>query len=164
MCENQTLVSLAAGGLTAFAFVATIFLSSGDIYAADAPARVRSPAAEQAQDPSCACPDTSSSRQKPKYAELKSAPDDGRPLDSGDEVAALSSVQHALSATADGATYIWHRNNGRISGLVKPTSSFKNVEGTVCRHVVVMLTTGSKTRKAEGVACRGTGGVWSLEG
>lgn len=160
MRETHSLVSLSAGALTAFAMVATVFLSSPDAFAAD-PAQQES-AGPQA--PSCACPGTSSRRQKPKYADLKSVPDDGRPLDAGDETAALSSVQHALSATADGATYIWHRNNGRISGLVKPTSSFKSVEGAICRHVVVMMTTGSKTRKAEGVACRGTDGVWSLEG
>ena len=162
MRETLSLVSLSAGGLTAFAMVAAIFLSSGETYAADAAAPVQ--AAREAQSPSCACLGTTSRRDKPKYAELKSTPDDGRPLDAGDEVAALSSVQHALTATADGATYIWHRNNGRISGLVKPTSSFKNVEGSICRHLVVMLTTGNKTRKAEGVACRGSGGVWNLEG
>ena len=82
----------------------------------------------------------------------------------GEETPARSSVQRARPATADGATYVWHRNNGRLSGLVKPTSSFKNVEGTICRHVVVMMTTGDKTRKAEGVACRDALGVWSLEG
>lgn len=159
MRETHSLVSLSAGAFTAFAMVATIFLSSPDAYAAD-------PAQESAapQAPSCACPGTTSRRQKPKYADLKPVPDDGRALDSGDEIAALSSVQHALSATADGATYVWHRNNGRISGLVQPTSSFKNVDGALCRHVVVMMTTGDKTRKAEGVACRDTLGVWSLEG
>lgn len=159
MRETQSLVSLSAGILTAFAMVATVFLSSPEALAAD-PAE----AAAGAQAPSCNCSGTSSRRQKPKYADLKATPDDGRALDAGDEIAALSSVQHALSATADGATYVWHRNNGRLSGLVKPTSSFKNVEGTICRHVVVMMTTGDKTRKAEGVACRDALGVWSLEG
>ncbi len=159
MRETHSLVSLSAGALTAFAMVATVFLSSPDAFAADT---IQESAGPQA--PSCACPGTTSRRQKPKYADLKPVPDDGRALDAGDEVAALSSVQHALTATADGATYVWHRNNGRISGLVQPTSSFKNVEGTLCRHVMVMLTTGDKTRKAEGVACRDHKGVWSLEG
>jgi len=159
MRENLSLVSLSAGALTAFAMVATIFLSSPEALAAD-PAKDSA----AAHAPSCACPGTSSSRQKPKFADLKSAPDDGRVLDAGDEIAALSRVQHALSATADGATSVWHRNNGRISGLIQPTSSFKNVDGTLCRHVVVMMTTGEKTRKAEGVACRDALGVWTLEG
>jgi surface antigen len=79
-------------------------------------------------------------------------------------MAALSSIHHALSATADGASYVWHRDNGRLSGLVRPTSSFKSAEGSVCRHLVVLLTTGEKTRKTEGIACRAANGVWSLEG
>jgi surface antigen len=164
MRESFPLVSLVAGGLTAFCLVATVFLSPGDALAADPSTPATGLSGEEAAAPPCSCPGTSSRRQKPKYADLKTAPDDGRPLDAGDEMAALSSVQHALSATADGATYIWHRNNGRLSGLVKPTSSFKNVNGSICRHVVVMMTTGNKTRKAEGVACRDANGVWTLEG
>jgi surface antigen len=160
MRETLPFMSLAAGGLTAFALVATIFLSTDGAVAIE-PAQNT---VEAAQGPSCDCPGASNRRQKPKFADLKSAPDDGGPLDSGDEIAALSSVQHALSATADGATYVWHRNNGRISGLVRPTSSFKNVEGGICRHVIVMMTTGEKTRKTEGVACRQENGVWNLEG
>ena len=159
MRETLPFTSLAAGGLTAFALVATIFLSTDGARAIE-PANT----AAEAQAPSCSCPGLSNRRQKPKFAELRAAPDDGGPLNSGDEIAALSSVQHALSATADGATYVWHRNNGRISGLVRPTSSFKNVEGGICRHVIVMMTTGEKTRKTEGVACRQDNGVWNLEG
>lgn len=159
MRETLPFTSLAAGGLTAFALVAAIFLSTGGAGAIE-PASTT----EEAQAPSCSCPGLSDRRPKPKFADLKAAPDDGRPLDSGDEIAALSSVQYALSATADGATYVWHRNNGRISGLVRPTSSFKNVEGGICRHVIVMLTTGAKTRKTEGVACRRENGIWNLEG
>ena len=153
MRESLSYVSLTAGGLTAFALVVAIFLSTGDVLANSG-----------ASGSSCSCPESSSRQQKPKFADLRSHPDDGSPLDAGDEVAALSSVQHGLSATADGSTYIWHRNNGRLSGLVQPTSSFKNVDGAICRHVVVMMTTGVKTRKTEGVACRQANGVWSLEG
>jgi hypothetical protein len=160
MRETLPFTTLAAGGLTAFALVAAIFLAPSDAFATDK----ADAAAEETQSPSCSCPGFSNRRQKPKFADLKSPPADGRPLDSGDEIAALSSVQHALSATADGATYVWHRNNGRLSGLVQPTSSFKSAAGGVCRHVIVMLTTGAKTRKTEGVACRQENGVWSLEG
>lgn len=157
MRETLPFMSLAASGLTAFALVTAIFLSSGHAIADD-------PVVAAAEAPSCGCPGSATRSQKPKFADLKSVPDDGRPLDSGDEIAALSSVQYALSSTADGSTYVWHRNNGRLSGLVQPTSSFKSVDGGICRHIVVMLTTGEKTRKAEGVACRAENGVWRLEG
>lgn len=161
MRETLPLAPLMACGLTAFALVASILMSADRAFAEGAAGAAT---INPAGPPSCSCPGTSETRQKPKYADLRARPDDGQPLDAGDEMAALSSVQHALSATADGATYVWHRNNGRLSGLVKPTSSFKSANGSLCRHVVVMMTTGDKTRKIEGVACRTRVGVWSLDG
>jgi surface antigen len=160
MRESYSNVPLAAGGLTAFALVAAIFLSSDLVMAGEPDVA----AATKPRAAPCTCPGASNRPQKPKYAELKSSIDDGQALDAGDETAALSSIQHALSSVADGSTYVWHRNNGRLSGLVKATSSFKNADGAICRHIIVMMTTGPKTRKAEGVACRGQNGVWSLEG
>lgn len=159
MRENSSLLALTAGGLTAFGLVTAIFLSSSATVRAGENQNTKAQ-----QPPACACPGTSSRPQRPKFADFKASPDDGLPLDASDRMAALSSVQHALSRNADGATYVWHRNNGRLSGLVKTTTSFKNAEGSICRHLVVMLTTGAKTQKTEGVACRGDHGVWILEG
>jgi surface antigen len=34
----------------------------------------------------------------------------------------------------------------------------------VCRHLVLILTTGVRTGRIEGVACRAQDGVWQLEG
>ena len=85
-------------------------------------------------------------------------------LDESDEIAALESVQFALSEVGDGASYIWHRNNGHLSGMVQPVTSFKDSGGQVCRHVVVMLTSGVVSKKTEGVACRLDNGQWRLEG
>jgi surface antigen len=64
----------------------------------------------------------------------------------------------------DGTPFVWRRNNGRLSGIVRPTASFRSPKGDLCRHVVVLLTTGFKTRTAEGVACRLANGRWQLEG
>jgi surface antigen len=85
-------------------------------------------------------------------------------LDDGDAIAALEAVQLALTEVGDGATYIWHRKNGRLSGAIQPTTSFKDTSGQVCRHIVVALTSGDYSRKAEGIACRLSTGVWTLEG
>jgi surface antigen len=100
---------------------------------------------------------------RPKFAE---APPTAQRtvLDETDEIAALESVQFALTEVGDGASYIWHRNNGRLSGMVQPVTSFKDGQGQICRHVVVVLTTGMTTKKTEGVACRLTSGQWKLEG
>lgn len=95
---------------------------------------------------------------KPALADLKSA------LDDNDAIAALEAVQLALTEVGDGATYVWHRRNGRLSGAIQPTSSFKDAAGQVCRHIVVAMTSGNYSRKAEGIACRRGDGVWVLEG
>lgn len=110
----------------------------------------------------CDCPtrskDLKSLWPRPKLAEI-------RPMfDSNDEVAALEALQVALSEVGDGSTYVWHRTTGRLSGTVRPTSSFKNRVGDICRHVVLLLSAGTFTRKTEGVACRRQDGIWSLEG
>jgi surface antigen len=85
-------------------------------------------------------------------------------LDMRDEIAALERIEYALSEVGDGSTYVWRRWHGRLSGVVHPTVSFKDDSGKVCRHLVVLLTTGDRTRKIEGIACRMASGRWRLEG
>jgi surface antigen len=85
-------------------------------------------------------------------------------LDENDEIAALEAVRVALSEVGDGSTYVWHRAHGRLSGLVQPTASFKDPAGRVCRHILMMMTTGGYTAKAEGIACRLADGRWQLDG
>ena len=94
----------------------------------------------------------------PRYAEI------ARELDESDEIAALDAIRLALSRVGDGATYVWHRRNGRLSGTVQPTSSFKDPAGRVCRHIVVVLSSVVRTGKVEGVACRLADGRWQLDG
>ena len=65
----------------------------------------------------------------------------------------------------DGTPYVWKAvGTGLLSGVVRPTKTFRNAKGSVCRHLVVLLTTGRRTQTAEGVACRLAGGRWQLEG
>jgi surface antigen len=85
-------------------------------------------------------------------------------LDEKDEIAALERVQYALSEVGDGKTYVWRRWHGKLSGLIQPTASFKDPSGKVCRHLVVLMTTGRNTKKQEGIACRLPSGRWQLEG
>jgi surface antigen len=150
MRSNQSLFPLAAGGLTAFVLVSAVFVSTD--FAAAAEVASRSSA-------SCSCPNSGAQKSaKPKFAGLPGA------LDESDEIAALESVQYALSEVADGSSYAWHRSNGRLSGVVKPLASFKDKQGSVCRHVLVVLNSSDLTKKTEAVACRLTTGVWQLEG
>ncbi len=160
MYENHVAFSLAAGSAIGFALAALVLMAPNYASAADQPGQHPQP---QATEPECSCPSARKKSSRPKFADLK-PPSDGGALGPSDELAALTSVQHALSKVGDGSTYVWHRSNGRLSGIVQPTSSFKNADGAICRHLIVMLTTGDKTRKTEGVACRQPNGVWSLEG
>lgn len=151
MSRHESLFTLTATILSAFFLTACVFLVADDAHAGDPAADIGSPAP-------CSCPESQSKSARPKYAGL------AENLDESDEIAALESVQLALSKVGDGASYVWHRANGRLSGIVQPTRSFRNGTGVVCRHVIILLTTGDKTDKVEGIACRGDTGIWKLEG
>src|SRR5262245_4502555 len=79
----------------------------------------------------CTCPNPDASpalSPKPKFAEAKTE------LDENDEIAALEAIRVALTEVGDGGSYVWHRQHGRLSGVVHPTVSFKDPIGRVCRH------------------------------
>ncbi len=142
MRAHPSLVTIAAVVTTAFVLVCEIFLSAQIAKAEDPKWDTRiypSPAATPPAEPA-------------------------HKLDDNDEIAALERIQYALSEVGDGSTYVWRRWHGRLSGIVQPTSSFKDPEGKVCRHMVVLLTTGKRTKKQEGIACRLPSGRWQLDG
>lgn len=85
-------------------------------------------------------------------------------LDRTDEVAALEAVEIALTQAGDGATYVWQRSHGRIGGAIRMTSTFRDVDGRICRHLVMQMRQGTYSRRTEGIACRDADGVWVLEG
>lgn len=90
---------------------------------------------------------------------------DLRPLLSGgDRVATFRTLHLVLSQVEDGATYVWHRGHGRLSGAFKPTRSFRSADGRLCRHLMMQLAAGLYARRSEGIACRNLDGQWSLEG
>jgi hypothetical protein len=121
--------------------------------------------AKQPDTATCTCPDSENAKPwpRPKFADAE--PPKSMPgLDARDEIAALEAVHLALSEIGDGASYVWHQRNGRLSGIISPTSSFKDPEGRVCRHIVMSLTAGRSTARTEGVACRMADRSWRLEG
>lgn len=149
MSDDVSFFPLAAFGLTAFSLVAALFVSSDFARAADA----ASPA------PSCSCPDSSAKKtQKPKLAAYPA------PLDEADEIAVLESLHFALTEIADGSTYVWRRDHGRLSGLVKVAKSYKGQDGAVCRDALVMLNGIDGAKTTEISACRQTNGAWRIAG
>jgi len=81
-----------------------------------------------------------------------------------DKRATLEAIRFALTEVADGATFVWRRPAGPLHGIVRPTSSFRDGDGKICRHIVLGVAVGPVRRKVEGIACRAIDGLWSLSG
>lgn len=175
MRSSDSLAPFVCGLATAIFAVASIFLAPELVLAQEHPAQA-APGNAGSGTPgngstgsggsTCTCPDTQApSHQlwpKPKFAgALQPAPS---PLDSRDETAVLEAVHLALTEVGDGSAYVWHGRSGRLSGVVTPTSSFKDASGKICRHIVVALSSAGYSRQTEGVACRLATGTWQLEG
>ncbi len=101
------------------------------------------------------------SREPPPVRNLPNIP---TTLDESDASATLEGIRIALSEVADGSTYVWHRKDGRLSGMAQPTASFKDTTGQPCRHLIVMLNTPQRSSKVEGIACRMADKRWQLAG
>jgi hypothetical protein len=182
MRTSSSLVSLIATAAVGFFLGASILLDSGssfaqaerkDFGAVEVPAAPNgngttngTHGGDSSSNGTCSCPSQPSNEPlqrdklwpKPSLADLKAT------LDDTDAIAALEAMQLALTEVGDGATYVWHRKHGRLSGAIQPTSSFKDASGHICRHIIVAMTSGSYSRKAEGIACRLKSGIWNLEG
>ncbi len=143
MLRSPVLTTMAATALTGFTLAAAVLMQV---------------------DPSHAGEPASTATRDPLSHPLLGEPDLKARLDDNDEVAALEALRIALSEVADGSTFVWHRRNGRMSGIFQPTTSFKDADGKVCRHLKITLTSGPVSRATEGIACREASGVWNLEG
>ena len=158
-------VPLALAIAATFTVSAGLALSPALVHATDpvtkgAPAATTRPAppAPDAIAPATTAPSTTKPAPRPRYADTMP------PLDTSDEAATLEAVHLALSELGDGASYVWYRRGGRLSGVINPTTSFKDRTGRVCRHLVMTLTAGPHTARTEGVACRMADKSWRLEG
>ena len=81
-----------------------------------------------------------------------------------DQIATLTALQTALTEVGDGASYVWHREHGKLSGVNQPVASVLDDGGRVCRTLRVTLSAGIMVRTLIGKACRNSDGRWSLEG
>jgi hypothetical protein len=88
----------------------------------------------------------------------------GVALDENDEIATLEAIRVALTQVGDGSAYVWYRENSELHGIVRPTASFKDATGRVCRHIMLALSAGERMGTIEGIACRQDDGRWALEG
>ena len=152
MSAHPSLVTLAAVVITGFVLAGHITLAAGGAVAHDGPA-------EKSSSPSSTPVASKSSGSKaathvlhvPRYK-----------LNDKDEIAALERIQYALNEVGDGSVYVWRRWHGGLSGVIHPTTSFKDKNGKVCRHLMVLMTTGETTKRIESIACRLPSGRWQL--
>ena len=135
-----------------------VALSPELVHATDKVPAATSHPAPASPDPGTTLPDTNLPSPRPRHADAVP------PLDVGDEAATLEAMHLALSELGDGASYVWHRRGGRLSGIINPTTSFKDRTGRVCRHIVMTLSAGPHTARTEGIACRMADRSWRLEG
>lgn len=138
-------------------FAGSAMLMAGLMFVISAPAMAQGPRPIEAQ------PLVDANRHNPNTFAGRSA---RVPFgfDEADEIATLEAIRFALTEVADGSSYVWYREHGRLNGLVNPTSSFKDGKGRVCRHMVLIMSAGAQSSKIEGVACRDGSGRWLLEG
>ncbi len=80
------------------------------------------------------------------------------------ETATLRALHFTLSEVGDGSTFVWHHKTGRLRGVFKPTSSYQQTDGRVCRHIVIVLSARHRSGKTEGIACRAHDGSWIIDG
>lgn len=143
--------------LPALAALAPLLLLPSASPASEASAQETRPAGPPA---TCSCPGRDpyapKTSPRPKFA------DHARPLGVTDEIAALDAIRIALTQVGDGSSFVWH-HAGRLSGVVQPTHSFKDASGRVCRHIIVVLSSATRSGRVEGVACRMDDGNWRLE-
>jgi surface antigen len=141
------------GLIAAFSLAASVLLAPGPVEAGvgERPDVVRA----------CDCIDQGSPPAEP-VASARTGFEGHPKLDDRDRFAALEAIQLALSEVSDGSTYVWHANSGRLSGSVRPTESFKDSSGRICRRIVVALSTASFSRETDGLACRLESGTWRL--
>lgn len=150
--SDRSIVSLAATAFAAVFLFATTFILSDGSSAEPAGTSEATAAAPAWQHP------------KPAAPMPLEHPAIQPQIEPGDDVAALEAVDIALTQASDGATYVWRRGNGRLVGAVRPTKTFRDADQRMCRHIEMQLRLGTYLRRTEGIACRGTDGVWLLEG
>ena len=161
MRQHNRLSGVAAASLLAALFVVPIGSAIADQSsgkAVSATAKEPSPEDPMSWSANVAPPADTPTSGLADLATLKSQ------LSAADHRAALEAMQYALTELGDGATFVWHRKAGLISGMVRPTASFVDARGSVCRHLVFKLSVANYSKQIEGDACRSKNKQWQVAG
>jgi surface antigen len=88
----------------------------------------------------------------------------GRDMDAADRTAQRRATGVALESASIGSSLPWKNPNSGNSGLVTPTRTFQQSDGTYCREFTQTVTVGGRTEQAYGTACRQADGSWKIVG
>lgn len=171
MRDNQSLVPIAAAFFLGFFSIAAVFLWSGPVLADPVSLKPCKCAPERYQAASNSAKHPQPGTMRPTVATrtepppaLRLRPSLQKRFSLGDRIAALESLQLALTHVADGSSYVWHRGHGQLSGIVRPTRSYLSKSGKVCRDLIVLFASGEQQRKTATSACRQKSGIWRING
>jgi surface antigen len=80
--------------------------------------------------------------------------DVGRSLDRADRLAMEHATQQTLERVPSGRTATWRNTETGHSGTIKPTRSFSQAGGQLCREYQQTILVGGQMQEAYGTACR----------
>ncbi len=79
-----------------------------------------------------------------------------------DAAATLEAIDTALRSVRDGGSFVFHRNRGALTGIIKPTRTFRAHDGRLCRDIEVELNAQHRARRVVGTACLDAQDTWRL--
>ncbi|MEO1205626.1 MAG: hypothetical protein AAFV45_04775 [Pseudomonadota bacterium] len=167
MRDNECITVLLPAVILGFVCFATVLLSSRIGVAGEftfKPSMSPNAVEQGQQDPATAPPPATHPRNATVRRFLALRPSVRPYFTSTDKLAALESVQLALSEVADGSTYVWHRSHGNLSGIIRPTRSYFGRNREVCRELLILLSANTLNRQTKTTACRDETGIWRLNG
>ena len=77
---------------------------------------------------------------------------------------ANKAINQALKKVADGTAYQWQHKRSNLAGNIKPTTTYLNTKGQLCRHIQFSLyAAGNIKKKSEALVCRNNNGQWIIK-
>lgn len=86
----------------------------------------------------------------------------GRVLSESDMAFYRSTAQKALSSESRGVTADWSNPDTGHSGIIRPATSFKTMNGQTCRHFRSTVAFSDAIETGDGTACHQPDGSWQI--
>ena len=94
--------------------------------------------------------------------ELFSTGFSSKALPQSDQTTLIRAFRDAMNKNRDDAGRAWTSADGRVSAILTPKRTFKNVRGTTCRDYTSTYRLGAQTRTNNKRACKQADGQWKV--